>query len=273
MKQVYNLKIFANIDIFSRIEMFIFHTSFLFTLVLRIFICRNTPCDKESLCRIRSIRTHARTKKSALQLRFFLIHNLRYLDQNLSSLAFKIIFYLSIIKMNNSETLSSNSKQYITALDLLRPHKCQQCDGRFRRDYELTRHINMVHEGEKPHVCDLCGEGFARKSSMNRHIKACNKDSIDKIGEFQYNDHSPITLKTSPPRDSMLILASSPPYHQSRKSSSPSQPASGQIPIRLRILEAMNHIRESKNEGENTNAIKLVCDAGKDRGLWGWVRL
>ena len=29
----------------------------------------------------------------------------------------------------------------------------------------------------------------------------------------------------------------------------------------------MNHIRKSKNEGENINVIKLICDAKKDREL------
>ena len=48
------------------------------------------------------------------------------------------------------------------------------------------------------------------------------------------------------------------------KLSSSSQFANDQIFIKLKILKTMNHIRELKNENENINVIKLICDAKKD---------
>ncbi|VBB35604.1 unnamed protein product, partial [Acanthocheilonema viteae] len=36
-----------------------------------------------------------------------------------------------------------------------RPFKCDGCDRRFDREYNLTRH-KMTHTGARPHQCNIC---------------------------------------------------------------------------------------------------------------------
>ena len=76
-------------------------------------------------------------------------------------------------------------------------HICDLCEESFVRKFSMNRHVKEVYNKKKLHVYDLCEKSFAREFDMNRHIKVCNKNFINKIDEFQYNDHLLIILKTS----------------------------------------------------------------------------
>jgi hypothetical protein len=52
-----------------------------------------------------------------------------------------------------------------------KPFRCQDCELRFRRLYDLKRHTKL-HTGEQTHVCQKCGRKFARADTLARHARA-----------------------------------------------------------------------------------------------------
>jgi len=51
-------------------------------------------------------------------------------------------------------------------------HVCKQCGTRFGRIYDLSRHQDSVHKGQKNFSCDKCDKRFFDKRDLKRHHDA-----------------------------------------------------------------------------------------------------
>ena len=65
--------------------------------------------------------------------------------------------------------------------------KCNLCGKAYGQQNNLSRHIEIVHEGRKDFQCDLCGKEFSYKSHLERHkTNVHKKDSfIQTISVFE----------------------------------------------------------------------------------------
>ncbi|CDH93137.1 C2H2-type domain-containing protein [Caenorhabditis elegans] len=60
-----------------------------------------------------------------------------------------------------------------------KPFQCRICMRRFSRSDHLTTHVR-THTGEKPYSCDICGKKFARCDERTRHTKIHKKSGPGK---------------------------------------------------------------------------------------------
>lgn len=67
-----------------------------------------------------------------------------------------------------------------------KPFQCRICMRSFSRSDHLTTHIR-THTGEKPFSCDVCGRKFARSDEKKRHAKVHLKQRMKKESKLSSN--------------------------------------------------------------------------------------
>lgn len=100
-----------------------------------------------------------------------------------------------------------------------RPYPCpvENCDRRFSRSDELTRHIR-IHTGQKPFQCRICMRSFSRSDHLTTHVRTHTGEkpfSCDMCGrKFARSDekkrHAKVHLKQKIKKEAKLLAASVP---------------------------------------------------------------
>lgn len=87
-----------------------------------------------------------------------------------------------------------------------RPFQCQICSRAFSRSDHLTTHFR-THTGEKPYACDICNKRFARSDEKRRHSRVHSRQKVktekDASSSKEEADSENNSLVTSPAATSM----------------------------------------------------------------------
>ncbi|ROT74592.1 putative Early growth response protein [Penaeus vannamei] len=95
-----------------------------------------------------------------------------------------------------------------------KPFQCRICMRSFSRSDHLTTHIR-THTGEKPFSCDVCSRKFARSDEKKRHAKVHLKQKLKKVSGSSPSATAPTAPATTtsgvPPPPPELFLSSPTP--------------------------------------------------------------
>ena len=90
----------------------------------------------------------------------------------------------SPVETSNTKTMKINDAQLHPNSDSMSaPCKCKLCEQSFRNRFNLSCHIEAVHDRQKSYICHICNSCFSQAGSMRRHIKTIHeKHTCDVCG-------------------------------------------------------------------------------------------
>ena len=56
---------------------------------------------------------------------------------------------------------------------------CEICSVKFRTNYGLTKHKNIIHGNIKKFECHVCNKKFGERSTLARHVKSVHYGEKD----------------------------------------------------------------------------------------------